>query len=344
MSVVDDHTHAEGTMSPARPSSSWTLDSVFADSAISVRTPAPLNKDTDPFESDEASSEVDIAQRLNGLMSEIWAVEQDGGIQGEKRRRITHAVDEIEAALERDSRSSQGSDADSTRPQSPAVSIPVPSTVTENDLEAVQASLTATVESMRMRQQEQRHLQQLTVEKLEAVAQRCIQQEGRLRKFAEEVANLQEDNQTINQENQVLHVQLHDAQSECAKREVAVNAMSSAVTGLEGYVNGTPSPAGPTSSRRIVTRGRGRFRGRYYADEPVETPAEDGPEATSDGKALHEGVTAWLRGFRDVEEELRTVQGPAKSGRAIQLKGAPGVTEDDWGDFQTRTSTSSTVR
>jgi hypothetical protein len=295
-----DHADSDGATSPARPSSSWTANSLFADSAISVKTPTPLYKQTDLFEPDETPLETAIADRLSGLVSEIWATEQDGAIPGEKKRKITRAVEEIEAALERDSRSEEDSDTEITvaARSSVARGFATP-LIAAGDLEVIRTALAATVDSMRMRQQEQRHLHQLTVEKLEAVAQRCIEQERRLREFAREITSLKEDNQILSQENQVLHIQLKDAQSECAKREVAVKAMSSAVSGLEGYVNASPSPGRPSVSRRIVIRGKGRFRGRYYADEPVVTPAGYGLDGTFDEKALHEGVTAWLRGFRD---------------------------------------------
>ena len=339
MSLAVDYAKDDGSVSPTRPSSSWTMESVFADSAISVQTPAVAHKETNPFELDEDSLEASISDRLNGLVSEIWAFEQEGAIRGEKRRKITQAVEEIEAALEYESQSEGESDNETDDPASSSISPEIESTpIAANDLETIRASLGATVESMRMRQQEQRHLHQLTVEKLEAVARRCIQQEQRLREFGREIAGLEEDNYTLSQENQVLHIQLNNAQSECAKREVAVNAMSSAVSGLEGYVNGSPSPERPVSSRKIITRGKGRFRGRYYADEPTESPVRYEPDGASDGKALHEGVTAWLRGFRDVEEELRAVQSIARGARAKELRDAPRMIDDEWGDFETATS------
>ncbi|EXJ63907.1 hypothetical protein A1O7_00242 [Cladophialophora yegresii CBS 114405] len=339
MSLADGLVDVHRCTSPTRPSSSWTTDSLFADSAISVQTPA-LQKETYPFGSGDAPRECAIADRLSGLVSEIWACEQDGGIRGEKQRKITRAVEAIEAALERDSLSEEGSEAETTLPTQPPITPEPPTTpITVSDLESIRTCLAATVESMRMRQQEQRHLHHLTTEKLEAVAQKCIQQETRLREFSGEIASLKEDNQFLSQENQVLHVQLSNAQSECARKEIAIKAMSSAVSGLEGYVNGSPVPKRPADSPRIVYRGKGRFRGRYYADEAVKEPMGDDLDVPADPKALHEGVTAWLRGFRDVEEELRSAQGSAKGARAKQPQIKPRIFQDDWGEFETATST-----
>lgn len=342
MSLADSPTELNASASPTRPSSSWTSNSLFADSAISVHTPAPHRKEDYHFETDEAPLEPAIADRLNGLVSEIWACEQDGGLKGAKRRRIAKAVEEIEAALEDDSLLDEASDAEiSYSTEEARIPEPVLPAVTEDDLDSIRTSLAATVGSMRLRQQEQRHLHQLTVEKLEAVAQKCIQQERRLREFATRIAGLNEDNRTLHEENQVLHVQLAEAQAECAQKEIAIKAMSSAVTGLEGYVNSSPSrsPARAANSRRIVTRGRGRFRGRYYVDEPVESPVGYGLEGGDDGQAFHEGVTAWVKGFRDVEEELISTQGTANPDGMRQFQTPPKLVEDEWGDFETASGT-----
>ncbi|KAJ9608160.1 hypothetical protein H2200_007148 [Cladophialophora chaetospira] len=334
MSLADSSTGLDAPASPTRPSSSWTSNSLFADSAISVQTPAPLQKESYGFEADEAPGEPAIADRLNGLVSEIWACEQDGGFREDKRRKIAKAVEEIEAALEDDSLSDEESDAEVSYPteaaRGPEPNVPA---ISEDDLDSIRTSLAATVGSMRMRQQEQRHLHQLTVEKLEAVAQKCIQQERQLREFAARIAGLNEDNRTLQEENQVLHVQVADAEAKCAQKEIAIKAMSSAVTGLEGYVKSSPSPVRSAGSRRVVTRGRGRFRGRYYVDEPVESPVGYGLDNESDGQALHEGVAAWVKGFRDVEEELISSQGTSTPADGRQTP--PKLVEDEWGDFQT---------
>ncbi|KAI1608039.1 hypothetical protein EDD37DRAFT_698 [Exophiala viscosa] len=323
------HEPRSGAGTPTRPSSAWTNNSVFADSAISLRTgtPAPAEKELDLFHADDGtSSRVGFADRLNGLVSEIWACEQDGAIRREKSHKFERAIQQIEAALDDDS--SGDSDLYSALP-SPATMPTDPATVSEDDFAAIRASLACTVESMRMRQQEQRHLHQLAVEKLETVAQRCIQQERRLKEFAQEMVLLKQENRLLNEE-------LNQAHTESAKKHVAVDAMSSAVAGLEGWINGTPTP--DRSDKRVVIRGRGRFRGRYYADEPMQAPVGQGSDGTSDAKAFHEGVTAWLRGFRDVEEELRMSQKTKAPGWRESQNPATN-TDDEWGDFESATGT-----
>jgi hypothetical protein len=320
-------------ISPTRPGSAWTNNSLFADSAISLRTntPGPVGKLAESPTLSDTPPPSEIATRLNGLVSEIWASEQDGTIRSRKRRRLEKAIRDIEVALEEDS-----SDEDDSE-ESTAQRATLPATVSEQDLEAIRISLASTVESMRMRQQEQKHLHRLTVEKLEAVAQRCLQQENRLRDFAEDMMMLKQENRLLRQENDRIHADLSRAHTESAKKESAVDAMSSAVAGLEGWINGSPTPA--RTMRKVVTRGRGRFRGRYYVEEPIGVSPMNGVDGTSDAKALHEGVTAWLRGFRDVEEELR-VSKSSQTPRLNAKKNAPEYTdEDEWGDFENAPAT-----
>ncbi|EXJ72913.1 uncharacterized protein A1O5_04061 [Cladophialophora psammophila CBS 110553] len=342
MSLAGNQPDDAGTASPTRPSSAWTNNSLFADSAISMRTrsPAPLEKESSSFQPDETHDDSAIADRLNGLVSEIWACEQDGAIRGEKRRKIKRAMDEIEAALEEEALSNEESDSETTH-RSQSVSSPLPHTsvATDTDLELIRTHLISTVESMRMRQQEQRHLHQLTVEKLEAIAQRCIQQERRVREFAEEIVTLRKKNQYLTKQNENINIQLREIQSESAKKETAVKAMSSAVSGLEGWINGSPTPDRTFRSRKIVTRGRGRFRGRYYVDEPAEGGGYHGLDGAPDARALQEGVTAWLRGFRDVEEELRSSQSTGKYARAKGFETVREDSDNEWGEFETATGT-----
>jgi hypothetical protein len=82
-------------------------------------------------------------------------------------------------------------------------------------------------------------------------------------------------------------------------------------------------------ARKVVARGRGRFRGRYYVDEPGDVASPHALDASSDSKIIHEGVNAWLRGWRDIEEELRS------STRTGSLPGNDrSVDGNDWGEFQ----------
>ncbi|KAL6245608.1 hypothetical protein RBB50_007607 [Rhinocladiella similis] len=318
-------------ISPTRPSSAWTSNSLFADSAISVgtNTPGASDKPVPYAKLSGTPADPDLATRLNGLVSEIWAYEQDGEIRGEKRRKLEKAMRDIEVVLENDPSESGDSEAATPHPAIPTEDDH--QAAADQDLEAVRSSLAATVEAMRMRHQEQRHLHQLTIQKLEAVAQRCLNQERLLREYAENMTMLQHENHLLRQQNDRMHSELNQAHTESAKKEVAVNAMSSAVSGLEGWINASPTPT--HNVRQIVTRGRGRFRGRYYVGEHSDASPRHGQDGTPDAKALHEGVTAWLRGFRDVEEELRALKSSKPSPRRAG-KSNSDFSDDEWGDFE----------
>lgn len=154
---------------------------------------------------------------------------------------------------------------------------------------------------------------------------------------------LRQENHTLSTENNRLREKAADLEVDASRNEVAVEAMSSAVTGLEGWIESTtPSrvqtPILSKSARRqkVVTRGKGRFRGRYYIDEngeqTVSYSLSDGP---TESQELQDGVKAWLRGFRDVEEELRQLEFP---GPAMRNRPQGGFKicdpEDGWGAFQ----------
>jgi hypothetical protein len=347
MAHQDLRTSALRPLSPTRPTSSWTADSQFTDSAISVQTrsPAPLEKEFDfsqssPEEEDvgEASEAGALANRLGGLMSELWASEQDGGLSARKRRRLQRAMDSLDAALA-DSEESQEDDEKVETPQT-AQSIESIPAATEADIATLQSSLTATVETFRLRQEERQHLHQLTVEKLESVAQRCLQQEREMQDFAAALEAEKAKNRGLSYENENLSIQLLEIHSESAKKDIAINAMSSTVAGLDGWINGSPAPNQTPRTPRIVTRGKGRFRGRYYV---AESPSDlrSGIEESCNNIVLREDVTAWLKGFRDVEEAYLSSQPAAGNIRdRLRLDGMwkgpkSKHTEDDWGDFET---------
>ena len=329
MAWTDDQHNLEAR-SPSRPGSAWTSESLFADSAISLRSDTPKPFGTGP-NLPEAYEQVDrVAIRLNGLVSEIWAIEQDGTLGPNKRRKIEIAVNQIEAALLDDDTPFREDDmgdviAPKSEPSAPQLDV-------QKELDSVRASLAMTVESMRMRQQEQRHLHQLTIEKLEAVAQRCIQQEKRLLEFSDEIVRLKEKNQLLASENDMLNVELDESRAESQKRDIAVNAMSSAVAGLEGWINHTQTPA--PDPRKVVIRGRGRFRGRYYVDGPSESELDQDTDGGSDVKTLHEGVNAWLRGFNDIEQELRSTSVGAENPPKWVHSRHQQQEADEWGDFE----------
>jgi hypothetical protein len=183
------------------------------------------------------------------------------------------------------------------------------------------------------------------------------------------VSNFRTENHVLGQENDKLHEKIAVLEEDRERKEVAVSAMTSAVKGLEGWIESTGSPArtppqsrhrfstprkqlqkGPspqrhsdsdrlhspvrntTSQRRTVIRGRGRFRGRYYIndhdyDHSVDQNTHDEyPFADSETQELQDGVKAWIRGFRDVEECV--------AGSPLPYRNLHKQEEDEWGDFQ----------
>lgn len=330
MVLVDDSRGNQAqSQSPTRPGSAWTSNSFFADSAISLRTstPKPFDDDTNTGESFEPVAH--LSDRLRGLVSEIWASEQDGTLRASKRRRIETAMDNIEAVLLEDDNAASQDEEDDKQATPPADQADV--TMPE-ELELIRNNLTLTIDSMRMRQQEQSHLHAFTLEKLESIAQRCVQQETRLREFSDQIMLLKERTRQLSRENVDLVDQLEHSRAESRKRDDAVHAMSSAVAGLNGWINSTSPASQP--ARKIVVRGRGRFRGRYYVDESEESPSAPGAEAASDARMIHEGVNAWLRGFRDIEQELESVP-TGINARANHANSRSGLEDDDWGEFET---------
>lgn len=332
---------ATEAQSPTRPGSAWTSNSLFADSAISLRTATPKPLDDEANTSEIFEPITHLADRLRGLVSEIWASEQDGALRRKKRRRIEAAMDTIEAVLLEDDSSRSREDDEENDDETPNPTTPEDVFV-KGGLDAIRNNLTLTIKSMRMRQQEQSHLHQLTVEKLEAVAQRCIQQETRLQGFGDEAVLLRERNRHLSRENAKLKHQLEHSRAESRKRDDAVHAMSSAVAGLDGWINSTSTQN--RSSRQVVVRGRGRFRGRYYVEGPGESPIEPGSDAVADAGTIHEGVNAWLRGFNDIQQELEST--PVKMNLHLEQDDdrPGGLDEDEWGEFETVSETQSASR
>lgn len=210
--------------------------------------------------------------------------------------------------------------------------------IDDADIVEVHNNLAHVVTAMRLRQQEQRHLHDLTVTKIEAVAQRCLFQEQQLQDMVDEMRQLRHENQTLGQENDKLRDIVAELETEASKRETAVTAMTSAVAGLEGWIDdadrlkvdqNTPvTPARIRQQRRAVVRGKGRFRGRHYVDEE-HNPFSNG---SPDIQELQDGVKAWIRGFRDVEDACSSPE----PDRAKETFRRPiNVDEDDWGDFET---------
>lgn len=356
---------------PSSPTSSHTLNSAFADSAVDMDATIParlLNPQTtseaDVFESASPPTPPQLDQTLPEKMRQLiamgWNAEYDHRIPFEKREQLKRVLNDIGTYLdaapdssEQISSNAQIRSPTERQPEAPSQDRDTAGAhvesdnldneddewIDESELIAVRSELARTVQEMRLRQEEQRHLHQLTIQKLEAVAQRCLAQEQQADDLLREVRELRLENHTLGQDNDQLREQLACIEEEAAHKDVAVNAMTSAVAGLEGWIESThvsrpqtPVPEKKPKRQRVVIRGKGRFRGRYYVDEDGDHAiAYSLADAAADSQELQEGVKAWLRGFRDVEEELRQHESP---GRARSQGRFQSHHEDEWGDFQ----------
>ena len=339
------------TDSSTRPASTRTDDSTFADSAIDMgsrtpKQPEDLSPDTQP----RPSSDRSVSELLTQLAAAAWATEQELPLEGAQRRRIQKALNLIEECIDEPKDSSTNNREESKQTEeAPGSQRPDESSGDEEaepdpgQLVEIHDNLRATVMSMRLRQQEQRHLNQIAVEKLESVAQTCLFQETQLKEVAEEIQALRIENHKLGEENDSLHDRVADLESQATQKEVAVNAMSSAVKGLDSWINSSPGPGpyGDTPGRprlkrnsNYVVRGNGRFRARYYLDDPEDEAANLGLDGTSDSRELFDGVRGWLRGFRDVEEELqKAALGTPRTLENGKVDLDP--MNEDWGDFET---------
>ncbi|KAK5091903.1 hypothetical protein LTR24_005680 [Lithohypha guttulata] len=344
---LGNHSIASG---PARPTSSDTLDSAFADSAVDMdpTTPAELLESTTKMDAQYfeptlplTTGEVDqtLSNKMRQLAAVAWEMEQDNSMTPSRRQSLHKRLQDLEAYLESDTTGEvelalaedeveiveHGQD----KKEHPAMdTLPDEEDdewIDESDLIAVREDLAAT--------------------KLEAVAQRCIAQEQQAQDLLREVRELRLKSHTLGAENDRLREQAANLEVDASRNEVAVEAMSSAVTGLEGWIESTHSsrvqtPILSKSARRqkVVTRGKGRFRGHYYVDENGdEAVAYSLSDAPTESQELHEGVKAWLRGFRDVEEELRQLESPGPSARSRpqgRFKVFDRCEEDGWVGFQ----------
>lgn len=355
--------------------SSHTLHSTFADSAVDMDATTPAGA-LEPQTKDEAgyfeaaspptSPQTDrtLSEKMRRLIAMGWNIEDNHTMTPERGEALKSMLEDIGTYLDVTQNSAEQPQA-VTHTQSPLTVEPRassqrPDTVSaqsdsnalededdqwidESELIAVRNELARTVQEMRLRQEEQRHLHQLTVQKLEAVAQRCLAQEQQADDLLREVRELRLENHTLGQENDQLREKLACIEEEAAHKEVAVNAMSSAVAGLEGWIESTnvSRPQTPIAEKkpkrqRVVIRGKGRFRGRYYVDEDGDHAiAYSLADAAGDSQELQEGVKAWLRGFRDVEEELRQHESPGRARSQGRFRSNQHDEDmSDWGDFQ----------
>lgn len=338
--------------------------SYFADSAINLDTSTPTRYTRHGFDTPPPlkslppldalySTTSHLFERLTQLAASAWDAEQDGRLHVSKVENLHRQLDGVETIIQGAGAPPGGEPlAEQPKPSGPnRHSSSASLNPTTSPAEEVLASLTSTVSSLRLRHAEHRHLLQLSVSHLETVSQRCLAQQRTIQtltsslhdqnvlkmqhtELLSEANSLRDENQLLGQSNDALTQEIEALQSENTTKDVAMEAISVTVSGLEGWIeNAAPStfpdhthiPHSAPRLKREVIRGRGRFRGRYYVDG-----SDDEPQLPDmDVRDLHDGVKAWLRGFRDVEEGLKA-RGRGKS-REVQVK------EDEWGDFESTT-------
>lgn len=356
MSVVTENPgHRISATSPVRPTSAHTLHSTFADSAVDMDSSTPTetpeidnklehNLPTQHVPPSDTDIDQSLSDKMRQLAAVAWTLEQDDEMTMTKRSRLHKVLQALESHLDAEDEEAVNRDAQEAVSTAEDAEVEDDDVwIDESDLIAVRENLAATLKAMRMRHEEQSHLHQLTAVKLEAVAQRCIEHEEKSRTLLADLRRLEQENQSLRTENQQLREKSAWLEDEASRNEVAVEAMSSAVMGLEGWIESThPSraqtPIQPNRGKRqrVVTRGKGRFRGRYYVDEDGDAAvAYSMADMAAESQELHDGVKAWLRGFRDVEEELRHHESPPRTRqRGKSLLSVRRDEEDDWGDFQ----------
>ena len=249
---------------PDRSQTRPTSSSTFADSAVDMAASTPVEKPqisraptSDYFNGMIPFTPLDIDQTLSNKMRQLaavaWAMEQDEDMTEAKRERLHSMLSGLELFLEASSPTKfqevvkleqaqtaqdDPEQADAVIDDSEDVEVDEDSDewVDESELIAVRESLAATVASMRHRQEEQRHLHELTVQKLEAVAQRCLLQEQQAEDLLRDMRQIRKDNDHLQTENDNLRDRISNLQADASRNEFAVEAMSSAVTGLEGWI------------------------------------------------------------------------------------------------------------
>ena len=239
---------------------------------------------------------------------------------------------------------------------------------TESEFEAdpeLVSHFSTTVSSLRLRHQEQLHLQSLFTSKLEALAQKSLEHEASIQSLTAQLQSLRESNTQLGRENATLacankdlRIKMQGMMEELLERETAVEAMTGAVRGLEGWIES--ASISPRSDAQVhllqdqavyrrgargAIRGRGRFRGRRYVNH--DETRGFGLDGSTDRETMEiqEGVMAWVRGFRDVEESLKERHGinGIQSGASLENGRPPGDQtietthsfDEDFGDFET---------
>jgi hypothetical protein len=308
---------------------------------MDISTPPPL-KSLPPLDALYSTSS-GLFERLTQLAAKAWDAEQDGRLTESNVEILHKQLNSVESRMVSNGTDPLGEQytSDKARPGPPS---PHQSSSHDTDLPSLSSTiltdLTSIVSSLRLRHTEHRHLLQLSTSRLEAVAQRCLAQERAIQDLNSALRNLRNENNVLGKENEDCRAEITALKAENASKDVAMEAMAGAVSGLEGWIENTLPPSSPPAfqhdgprrgKRKEVIRGRGRFRGRYYIDE-YSPGLRDG---TTEVRDLHDGVKAWLRGFRDVEEGVRARGGMGR-GREIDLRGRmrDEAGEDEWGDFE----------
>ena len=351
------------------PSTGTSTGSRFADSAIHMDlTTSTFSPQSKPeFESDQFESELNTPSVLPV---------DDGSNQLPDLENLCMSIDENRFPDEAIETGRHQLDNKELTPK-PSRKISSPDMHPESDVESefkldpeFISHFTTTVSSLRLRHQEQSHLQSLFTSKLEALAQRSLQHEATIRSLTAELKSLHDSNTDLSresallvQENNGLRAAMQDMKAEVTGRKVAMEAMTGAVRGLEGWIENASNSPDSSSQRRMlqdvarqkragrgVIRGKGRFRGRYYIDDHQSGGRNGGLglDGSTDMEAtdIQEGVMAWVRGFRDVEEGLKARNEMENRGRPRpQINGRPHGSDrsddttfdpnEEFGDFET---------
>jgi hypothetical protein len=343
------------------PPTDTSTGSCFADSAIhmDMTTPTISPQSKPQFESDQLESELNTPSEppVDGL-SERLADLEDLSLSSDEHKVPDEAVETGHNHSNNIELTPKAS-----RKMGSTEILQEPETEEESDFEPdpeLVSHLSTTVSSLRLRHQEQSHLQSLFTTKLEALAQRSLNHEATIRSLTAELKSLRDsntrlgrDNALLAHENNDLQVAMQDIKGEVTERETAMEAMTGAVRGLEGWIeSANNSPRSDSHGRLLqdrsrhmrgrkeVIRGKGRFRGRYYVDDDHLDGVNGGlgqdRSAEMETTEIQEGVMAWVRGFRDVEEGLKArsgIESRGKGGAHLNCRQPTQQSDDTTSDF-----------
>ncbi len=333
-------TYGSSNMALSPPQTVASADSNFTDSAIMDMTTTTLLSQSKPqFESGQFESGLntpldypadEISERL-GTSVQLTAPSDEFQLSDQAIKAVRTLPSPVNKT-----------DSEELSPPS--------DTDTESDIQVdpeLVSHLTTTVSSLRLRHREQAHLQSLFTSKLEALAQKSLAQEAAIRSLTAELQSVRESNAQLGcenallaHENNELRVSMQNLQGEVVERERAVEAMTGAVRGLEGWIESANNSPRSSSNGHLLRnnarhgrtgtgniRGKGRFRGRYDHDGDESGGLGLDGTADVDTVEIQEGVMAWVRGFKDVEEGLK--EGRQGDGKGTQVTGVNGLPPTD---------------